>query len=95
MQMETENLRKLDAGLLRLIGERHIVQSEQFPVFITVDEGATETIVVDLQAAGGTVRHVMEGRHCVAAWIPLELVPELASKPFVRGLDLSQRVDVA
>lgn len=93
--MRAEVLRKLDASLLALVQGGGLDETGQVPVFVRAVSGELDHVVEELARAGGRVRHVMKRLSAVSAWMPLGLVYELASKPFVDGLEMPQPVEIA
>ena len=93
--METEILRKLDAGLLSLVTDGGLDRTEEVPVFIRATAGDLDRVIENLVAAGGRVRHDLRRFSAVAAWIPIQLAADLAAQPFVERVEMSQQVDIA
>lgn len=94
--MQSETLRKLDAGLMSLVSEGGLDETGQVPIFIrATGAGDVDKVLEALAAAGGQVRHVMNRFSAVSAWVPLRLVKEFADKSFVDALEMPQEIEVA
>lgn len=93
--MQTEVLRKLDAGLLNLITDGGLDRAGEVPVFIRAVAGQLDRVIEDLTNAGGRVRHELRRFSAVAAWVPIRFATEIASQPFVERVEMTQPVEIA
>ncbi|MGH9158591.1 MAG: hypothetical protein ACRD2X_01190 [Vicinamibacteraceae bacterium] len=93
--METEVMRKLDAGLLNLVTGGGLDETGQVPVFIRAVSGQVDRVIQDVTNAGGRIRHDLRRFSAVAAWVPIRAATELASKQFVEKVEMSQPVEIA
>jgi hypothetical protein len=93
--MQTEMLRKLDAGLLSLVTDAGLDRTDKLPLFIRAHDGELDRVIAEVDRAGGVVRHELRRFNAVAAWVPIQVAEDLAKLPFVERVELSQRVSLA
>lgn len=93
--MQTEVLRKLDAGLLSLVTGGGLDRSGEVPVFIRAAAGQLDRLLEEVDAAGGRIRHRMPRFNAVAAWVPIQFAADLATRSFVERVEMSQPVELA
>lgn len=88
------DVRKLDADLAGLLTEGRFAPDADFPVMVSAAPDCLAEVRA-LVEARGQLRHQLTALGVVSAWLPLAVLPELASFASVVGLELAQPMRVA